>query len=268
MSVANPFPGMNPYLEDPALWGDVHHTLISVLRRQLNRVLPEGYAALIQERVYVERDGVRQGYLPDVAVSTRRGQPHPSSGGAAIADAPVHIEILTEPLREPFIEIYSIRHKGRQLVSVIEILSPTNKTPNSTGRRLYLRKQRDLLRSQTHLIEVDLLHAGAHTAFPPAEMLRRVRPSWDYLVCLHRAGWGGAEAGVWFIDLPQPLPRIAIPLLPSDPDVEVHLQAALDETYLEGQYHQVIDYAAECPAPLPSAVREWVSDCLRKRGRR
>jgi hypothetical protein len=46
---------MDPYLEDPALWGDVHHTLISALRRQITERLPEGYLALIQERIYLER---------------------------------------------------------------------------------------------------------------------------------------------------------------------------------------------------------------------
>ena len=29
----SPFPGMDPYLETPLLWGDVHHELISQIRR-------------------------------------------------------------------------------------------------------------------------------------------------------------------------------------------------------------------------------------------
>ncbi|MCS6918999.1 MAG: DUF4058 family protein, partial [Fimbriimonadales bacterium] len=96
----NPFSGMNPYLEDPALWGDVHHTLIGAIRRQLNRALPEGYVALIQERVYVELGEERRHYLPDVSVRVSRQSASPSSGGAtAVADAPVHIEILAEPIR-------------------------------------------------------------------------------------------------------------------------------------------------------------------------
>jgi hypothetical protein len=267
----NPFSGMNPYLEDPALWGDVHHTLISAIRRQLNRALPSGYIALIQERVYIETESARKHYLPDVAVSkARRGgaaSESPSSA-TAIADVPVHIELLVEPIREPFIEIYSLRDAHRQLACVVEVLSPTNKTPNSEGRRLYLRKQRDLLGSTVHLVEIDLLHEGAHTVFPPLEALRRVRPAWDYLICRHRAGWGGVEADVWFIDLPQPLPRVQVPLLAPDPDVEVNLQAALEDAYEEGQYHQVIDYNADCPAPLPPDAREWVYNLLRDKGLR
>lgn len=259
---------MNPYLEDPALWGDVHHTLISAIRRQLNRVLPEGYVALIQERVYVELGEERRHYLPDVSVSVTRRAAQPSASATAVADAPVHIEILTEPIREPFIEIHLLRDKSRQLVCVIELLSPPNKSPNSEGRRLHLRKQRDLLHSDTHLIEIDLLHGGEHTVFPPREALLRVRKEWDYLVCLHRAGWSGAEADVWFIDLSQPLPTIRVPLLNTDPDVEVHLQAVLDEAYEEGQYEQLIDYTQDCPAPLPSASREWAYALLREKRRR
>ncbi|MCS7209067.1 MAG: DUF4058 family protein [Fimbriimonadales bacterium] len=271
MAAQNPFPGMNPYLEDPTLWGDIHHTLVGMLRRQINRALPEGYVALIQERVYVETTDTRKHYLPDVAVGVARREPARSaeaSSAATVADAPVHIQILAEPVREPFIEIHSLRTKNRRLVTVIEILSPTNKTPNSEGRRLYLQKQRDLLRSTTHLVEIDLLHEGVHTVFPPLEALRRVRDTWDYLICLHRAGWGGAEADVWFIDLAQPLPQISIPLLAPDPDIRVHLQAVLDEAYAEGQYHQLIDYSSECPAPLPSAQREWVYHWLHEKGLR
>jgi hypothetical protein len=37
----NPFPGMNPYLEDPRLWSGVHHGFIATLRADLNDSLPE-----------------------------------------------------------------------------------------------------------------------------------------------------------------------------------------------------------------------------------
>ncbi|MDW8107904.1 MAG: DUF4058 family protein, partial [Armatimonadota bacterium] len=183
-------------------------------------------------------------------------------------EMPIHIQIDATPVREPFLQVFSVRNRTRQLVTIVEVLSPANKTPSSEGRRLYLQKQRDLLRSNTHLIEIDLLHYGTHTAFPPLSALRRVRPTWDYLVCLHRAQWGGAEADVWFIDLPEPLPTIAVPLLAPDPDVEVNLQAALNEAYEEGQHHRIVDYAADCPAPLPTAMLEWAYATLQTRGLR
>ncbi len=36
----SPFPGMDPYLEDPVGWTDVHQRLITTLSTELNRLLP------------------------------------------------------------------------------------------------------------------------------------------------------------------------------------------------------------------------------------
>jgi hypothetical protein len=171
-------------------------------------------------------------------------------------------------MREPYIEIYSLHAPERTLVTVIEILSPANKTPNSEGRRLYLRKQRDLLNSTVHLMEIDLLHEGAHTVFPPLEALQRVRSAWDYLVCLHRAGWSGREADVWFVDLADSLPAVLVPLRAPDPDVVVHLQAAFEDAYREGQYHKAVDYMQPPSIPLPPEQQAWVDARLREQGLR
>jgi hypothetical protein len=171
-------------------------------------------------------------------------------------------------VREPYIEIYSLRAPERTLVTVVEILSPANKSPQSEGRRLYLRKQHDLLNSGVHLLEIDLLHEGAHTVFPPLEALERVRSEWDYLICLHRAGWAGREADVWFVDLAEPLPKVLVPLRAPDPDIVVHLQAALEDAYREGQYHKVVDYRQPPPAALPPEKQAWVNAHLREKGLR
>ena len=47
----SPFPGMDPFLEDPGLWPDVHHEIISEARALLNRGLGAKYVVRIQERV-------------------------------------------------------------------------------------------------------------------------------------------------------------------------------------------------------------------------
>jgi hypothetical protein len=133
----NPFPGMNPYLEDPALWGGVHHLLMSALHQQLNQRLPEGYVALVEERVYLETSDAFQHYVPDVLVARRREPSVQTPAPTAIADPPVRIE-LHDPITEPYLQIVSVRNKQRLLVAVIELLSPANKTPNSEGRRRYL----------------------------------------------------------------------------------------------------------------------------------
>lgn len=256
VSMRNPFPGMNPYLEDPTLWGGVHHLLISALHRQLNRALPQGYVALVEERVYLETEEAFRQYVPDVLVARRREVDARASATTAVADPPVRIEIH-DPLTEPYLQIFALRNKARILVAVIEILSPSNKTPNAEGRRQYLQKQRELLHSTAHLMEIDLLHYGEHTIFLPREALQRERAHWDYLVALHRAGTSVHTGDVWFVDLTERLPRVSLPLLPDDPEVIIDLQETVDSVYVEGRYHEVLDYTAEPPAPLSEAQRAW-----------
>ena len=169
-----------------------------------------------------------------------------------------------ESLTEPYLQIVSVRNKQRLLVAVIELLSPANKTPNSEGRRRYLQKQHDLLRSTAHLLEIDLLHYGEHTVFLPREALLREGAVWDYLIALHRAGESRYAGEVRFVRLSERLPRV--PLLPEDPEVVIDLQDAVDTVYAQGRYPELLDYSAEPPAPLSDEQRAWVRECLQAQG--
>ncbi len=62
----SPFPGMDPYLESPELWPDLHHEMISVIRESLNVSLRPRYHAMVEERVYVsdDRDPGRKVIIP------------------------------------------------------------------------------------------------------------------------------------------------------------------------------------------------------------
>jgi hypothetical protein len=253
MAVANPFPGMNPYLEEPRLWGEVHSALMNALWRQLNERLPENYFASIEERVYLETPTVFRQIIPDLLIAKPRPVP-PGASATAVADPPMHIEIAAEPVREPYVEIIALRNGERVLVAVIELLSPTNKTPNAEGRRIYLEKQQMLLNSSTHLMEIDLLHYGEHTVFLPRAAILS-EGDWDYLVALHRTGWGGLQGDVWLTRLEQRLPRVSLPLLPEDGAVVLDLQAAVEQIYLEGRFHQKINYATNrlCRSPMNNA---------------
>jgi len=48
--MSSPFPGMNPYLENPDLWPEVHHLLISLLAETLNPQLLPTYRVAIEKR--------------------------------------------------------------------------------------------------------------------------------------------------------------------------------------------------------------------------
>jgi len=52
----SPFPGMDPYLEEPSGWPGVHHRLISVLSDALTEQVAPHYTVSIEERVYITDD--------------------------------------------------------------------------------------------------------------------------------------------------------------------------------------------------------------------
>ncbi len=264
----NPFPGMNPYLEDSRLWADVHHAFIAALRTELNTLLPPNYVASVAERVYVEKPETLRLLIPDVVIARPVAPAVAPAAATALADAPIQIEMRTDAIREPFVQILALRDGQRKVVAVIELLRLTNKTPNAVGRALYLQKQQDLLQRATHLIEIDLLHYGEHTVFVPRALLERGDKRLDYVVVLHKGGWGGQKAWAWCINLRERLPRITIPLAGSDPEVVVDLQAILNRVYQEGRYPLLLNYTANLPVERSPDDREWLDALLKERGLR
>jgi hypothetical protein len=254
------FAGMDPYLENPDHWQGFHNGLIAYLRESLNRVLPEGYIAFIEQRlVILPEDQLRRADLALIK--------HPVATGAN-ADAGQHesergrpdgiVSALSEEVYDWFIEIRTSRSRPRRVVAKIEVLSPTNKAPGSEGRREYQRKQTGILYSDTHLLEIDLLRLGAHTVAAPLENLPS-RDTWDYIISLHRFT-DRFRCAFWLNRLSEPLPEIQIPLLPGDADVLLDLQTAYRESYLTGRFYDDIDYSHPLTRVIqfsaPSKVRD------------
>jgi hypothetical protein len=258
---------MDPYLEHPDRWPGMHQSLIYVARSALNEVLPSEYVADIGERVYVVQP--KRGTYPDLVVlesPPAQGPAPRSTRGATVAgpsDPPWVLTVHPVELREVFIQILPVSDQDR-VVAVIEFLSPSNKAPSSEGRQLYLTKQQELLKSQTHLIEIDLLHQGEHTVAAPRDRLLEMG-TWDYLACLHRAGQS-ERYEVWPVSLRKRLPRILVPLAEGDPDVVLDLQAIFDRAYDDGPYARRIDYRRDLPAGLSAEDAEWARALLRERG--
>ena len=157
------------------------------------------------------------------------------------------------------------RESSERVVATIEVLSPTNKTPGPRGRQLYLDKQREVLDSDIHLIELDLLRGGTHTTAVPLEQLRKKAPPYDYHVCVHPFDELGKFL-VYTVTLEQRLPEIAIPLLPGDGNVRVELQAVFDRCYDAGPYRRRVAYdpARMAPALRPEQA-EWVARVLKEK---
>jgi hypothetical protein len=264
---------MDPYLEHPAIFPDLHDSLITYLREAANAVLPPPYYARGSARVWIEP--ARRHVEPDVDV-LRPPQPGNGSpagtgnaratGGVAVAAEPVIVRVQQEEVREPFLEIRAGSDDDR-LVATVEVLSLANKTTGVQGRELYQKKQAEILKSQVHLVEIDLLRGGAHaTAVPREEALAQAGP-FDYHVCVRQFDKPADEYRVYPIRLEQRLPPIAIPLLPGDPAVTVDLQAVLDRYYDSGQCARWIRYRERTPVPpLRPEQAAWVEGVLREKG--
>ncbi len=246
----SPFPGMDPYLEDPAFWPDFHLEFIGALRSALRQRLPANYEARLDEQIKLidVSDEWEKQIKPDVAVLHREGEPIALVPARESAASPVTLplRIEEEEYREVWIEIrYRPDHS---VVSVLEVLSPTNKS--SRDRTGYLAKRRAILRQPISLVEIDLLVGGRRIAPPDP------RPDCDYCVVVARAN-ERAKCEVYGCSIRQPLPKIQVPLRPPDGDVVVDLQEALAAAFERGGYATSIDYSQPPTAPLSAADRDW-----------
>ena len=257
--MASPFPGMDPYLEDPVRWPGLHQSLITYIRDVLQAAIRPRYNARIGERLYVTHSS--RPIYPDVSL-VERGQRLRETAVIDHVDVPVLIEMSLDDVREPFIEIVDLTHDGR-VITVIEVLSPVNKTAGD-GHEAYCRKQDEVLASQTNLIEIDLLRDGLHTVFVPHELLKlNLAEVWQYLVAISRVT-ARHQAAVYPISLRKRLPRIAVPLAEPDPDVALDLQAVFERSYENGAYADVIDYTRPPKVALSADDAGWAERLLRE----
>lgn len=192
----------------------------------------------------------------------------PGAGGVALATRvgtqPLVFEVTDDERSEIYVEIRTRLPEGdERLVASIEVLSLTNKTPGEKGRELYLEKQREILASPVHLVEIDLLRGGEHTTPMALERLRRKAGAFDYHVSVRRFD----QPGRFFIypwKLESSLPEIAIPLLPGDGAVPLDLQAVFTRCYDTGPYRRRVPYdPARLTPPLAAERAAWVKELVR-----
>ena len=243
--VRSPFPGMDLYLEEPVGWLGVHTCLITLIADTLAPQLTPAFSVAIEERVYLATpdDLISYGQIrPDVHLV--EGPSHREERGSpAVITPPLLIEpLLEEATRERYLEIRDTR--TRTVVTIIEVLSPANKAPATTGQSQFLQKRNRVMPSSTHWIEIDLLRGGER---PP-----EVRGRSHYYALLRR-GDVGTPYEIWTANLRDRLPVIAVPTRTPIQDVPLDLQALVDTVYERGIYNLIIDYNAPIPAPPLSA---------------
>jgi hypothetical protein len=230
-----PFIGMNPRLESPDLWTEVHHRLISAIAIHLGPTLRPKYRVAIEKRVYFsEGDQAVEVGIPDAAVLTAV-QTRPSSSTATLepqTDDSVSVTLpMTSEVKEGYLEIREIS-TGR-VITAIEVLSPTNKRAGY-GRNTYEAKRQKLLASQSHLIEIDLLRYGKPMA------LLNTPTKTDYRILVSRSE-DRPQARLYGFDLGQPIPPIIVPLEPGDTEPILDLQALLNEIYDQASFDLTIE---------------------------
>ena len=259
----SPFPGMDPYLEDPSLWPDVHHGLISEMQAVLNRQLRPQYHVRVEERVYIsdENDPGRKAIIPDLKIietdfSTRRTTSFPETS-AAVVEPLILTTLIEDEIHEARLEVIDTNQQA--VVTVIELLSPTNKINGSRGRASYEQKRREVMNSSSHFVEIDLLREGDHLhtreLLPPAE-------SYVHVSRKDRRPKGY----VWPIRVPQRLPVIGIPLKEGDPDAKLDLQEVLTTAYERAAYDLQVNYRAEPTPRLAPEMAQWANTLLVSKG--
>jgi Protein of unknown function (DUF4058) len=251
---------MDLYLEG-GLWTTLHHSLGTEIVRQLAPKLRPRYVALPVERFVMDLVSdvsvITTSIYPDVGVMEARPQA-PEYPGVTTVSAPLRLAtLMPEVVPHVTIEIRDTRQ--RELVTAIEILSPSNK--RGEGRREYVTKRQRLLLSAAHRIEIDLLHIGERVP------MQQPLPNASYFVLLSRAEERPLME-VWPISLANPLPIIPVPLLAGDADVLLDLQAAFTAAYDLLGYDLIVDYTQAPDVPLSDREAAWVDAHLHTAGLR
>jgi hypothetical protein len=240
---------MDPYLEAPSIWPDVHTRLMTIIGEQLTPLLAPKYVAELETQVVIDHlDDDPQIVLPDVSLTSPELSPEAPSAVAVAVPAPVEVRVpMDVPTR--LVSVYIRQRETARLVAVIELLSPVNKR-RGKGREEYLDKRRTLLTSPVHVIEIDLLRRYPRMPFDDP------LPSAHYLVMVCKAG-ERPRSSVWPISVRQLLPTIPIPLLSPDPLVPLDLGQALRTAYERARNDLRVDYHLPPIPPLSPADTAW-----------
>jgi len=244
----SPFPGMNPYLEQEDAWHDFHESFIPVARETLSAQVSPAYIVKIEENIYIhERSGNERHLLGygDVSVSKPPG-PSRDTGTTGVLPAPSHFWLPRVDIeRQSYLEIRD--RQNRRLVSVVELLSPSNKKPGE-DRDQYIAKRLQLLRSQAHFVEIDLLRGWERMPFVNGKPC-------DYYALVSRVQ-DRPRVDFWPIGLRERLPNIPIPLEAPHADATLDLQTVLHRVYDAAHYQDYIYGGSPIP-PLSSDDSNW-----------
>lgn len=250
----SPFPGMNPYIERRDMWADFHDRYLVELSNALVRQVMPNYVVKIEEFVYLHDVSAEERELagrPDLSVLPERRRP--AAGGVALLDSPAVVSTPPE-LELDRLSFLEVRDRlSREVVTAIEVLSPTNK---STGpdREQHERKWRMLLASPVHVVEIDLLRSGRR--MPWVDI-----PPCDYCVAVSRAA-DRPRVNFWPVFLRDRLPQVPVPLREGEAEPLIDLQAVLHKVYDDAGYAYHL-YQRPPEPRLPPPDDAWAAEIAR-----
>ena len=223
----SPFPGMDPYLENPKLWPAFQHQLLACLYQILLPGLVDRYRARVGTRTYVS----------EMALFT---------------------SIIREQYSEEFIEIRN-RTDGK-LVTLLEVVSPANKT-TPAGRQAYLDARQLAVAQKAGIVEIDLVMQGK----PTLTYSRDGLPEYDYAVTVTRCN-APDRYEIYTATLQKRLPKFKLPLAADDRDALLDLQAAFARAYDLGTFANQINYkgSPHPDVPFTPESKMWAEELLKQ----
>jgi hypothetical protein len=250
----SPFPGVDPYLENPELWPEVHSRLIVAIADDLSEHLSQKYRVAIEKRIYLTNSdfsdlGASDESLlvgiPDIALTAKASETQAPTATIASVE-PITVTVpIAEEVQERYLEIREVATGS--VITAIEILSPKNKRAGE-GRQAYERKRNRILASLTHLVEIDLLRGGQPLPIQGAA------PS-DYRILISRSD-RRPTAQLYRFSIRQPIPQILIPLMSGESAI-LNLQLIFAQVYQRGRYYLAIDYTQPLKPALAPEDADW-----------
>lgn len=223
----SPFPGMDPFLEDPQHWKAFQHQFVAGLYHILLPGLVDRYRARVGMRSYT-------------------------------VEMPLFTSVIREPHEEPFVEIRE-RGDGR-LVTLIDLVSPANKT-TATGREAYLATRKLVETQRASALEIDLVTQGS----PTLDFARDALPEHDYTFTVTRGAAPG-KFEIYTATVQKRLPKFKLPLSHDDRDAMLDLQDVFRRAYDLGSFGKAIGYGGALPGAvkLTDENRTWIDAVLKQ----
>ncbi|NNJ24022.1 DUF4058 family protein [Alienimonas chondri] len=256
----SPFPGMDPFLERS--WSNFHGSFSAYAIGALNPSMPPGFVAEVETDIYIHelsaeaREIGRRRKIAEgdaaIYVTNVDGDRGEGESGQVVAK-PTAVGILPGVVEERVRRVAIRTVEGAELVTVIELLSPTNKIRH---RDAYLVKRAALLDSPAHLVEIDLLRAGRRLPVDD-------EPDSDFFVTVSVAE-RRPTVDLFAFSLHDRMPTLPIPLRDGD-FVPLDLRLVTDRVFEASAYHPRI-YARPPEPPLSPEDSVWAADLLENAG--